>query len=250
MSETDTQALQPVDPAAAATSTQEDTSMASEHNQADVPEAASSTEETSVNATATATSEENGFLGGKYKTAQEFEEAYKELKNTYDRSAQEKAELSKILNEAFASDNATSDSQTEDDIYSTDTSAKPVDSGVNTKVAIMEFMMIHSDADGAALNEILKNDPMVAHISTPEAKLQYAYLQSQVQSKDKALASAKQEGVKTAQAKIVEKQVAQVETAQKAQAIDEKTELRNTYTSGNPDERAAARAEYIKKFLV
>jgi anti-sigma28 factor (negative regulator of flagellin synthesis) len=70
-------------------------------------------------------------------------------------------------------------------------------------------------------------------------------------SSSKAIAEAKKNTATETQAKIVEKQTAQVEAAQQtATAVDEKAELKEKIASGTLTERVQARREYIRKYLI
>lgn len=256
MSETDTQATQAQDPAAAATSTeQEASSEASEQKQANVPEATQGNEATEVKAEATADSEEVGFLGGKYKTAKELEDAYKALKDKHDSEARANAELTRLLEESFIPSDtakATQKDDVEGEDFSEDDPApkSQPDDGTKRDVAVMKFVMAHPDADGTLMNEVLTKDPVVANINGYEAKLKYAYAQSKIISTSKAVEEARKQGAQQAQAKAAEKEVARVESAQKAAPTDEDAELRSQMANGTPAERDAARLKLIKKHLV
>lgn len=253
MSETDTPAPQSPDPAAAATSqTTEDTSAASEQNQAGVPDAPQVQQESEVTAEATTTSEDEGFLGGKYKSKEDFEAAYKELKNTYDSSAQEKAELTRILNEAFTAPETAQVQEQVDDPYAEEPNplAEKVER-MERQGAVQSFIFTHPDANGQAMNEVLAKDPLVAQIQGHDAKLEYAYLKSQNMSSSKTIAEAQKTAAQQAQSKIVEKQAAQVESARKAESTDENSELYERATGNYPQEqRDAARRALIKKNLI
>lgn len=245
MSETDTQAAPAQDPAQDTSDGQGAQSEASEQKQ-EAPEATQG-QETEVKAEDTA---EEKLFAGKYKTVEDLEKSYKELESKHGQTATEKAELARILNEAFVAPEAAQ--QQEDTDYS-DTSevSKPAaDDSVKRDLSVMKFTMAHPDADGQSILEVLSKDPLIKSITGYDAKLEYAYAKSKAMSGEKAVAEAKKSGAQEAQAKAAEKEVAQVESAKKAEPIDEQAELYKQATSGNPDERKAARLSLIKKNLV
>lgn len=196
---------------------------------------------------------ENKLYAGKYKSVEEMEKAYQELNSKFTSTSQEKAELSRLLTEAFyaSESEATTTAQQADD-YADDYGAtnNQADDSVHRDIAVMKFTMAHPDADGASMMEVLSKDPYVKNINGHEAKLEYAYLRSQSITQPKVVEEAKKQAAQAAQAKVVEKQTAQVETAQKAEQVDEKTELKNKATSGTYEERRAARQEYLRKYVV
>lgn len=255
MSETDTQATGAVAPEANVEDTATtQTSEASEQSQG-TPEATQSSEQTEestqTEVKATDTAQEEKLLAGKYKSVEDLEKSYKELESKYGKEASERAELTRILNEAFTPPETatqTTDTGYDDTEESTATSTTSV---ADRKVAILEFIMTHQDANAEDMGKILKTDPMIGKINGEDAKLEYAYLRAQSIGRDKALAEAQKKGQTEAQAKTAEKQVAQVETAQKSEPVDEGSELFNKATGNySQEERDRARRELIRKNLV
>lgn len=246
MSDIETQAP-PADPAVADTSAPVDQSEASTQTN-EAPEATQQQEETAeIKATDTA---EDKLYAGKYKSPEDMEKAYKELESKFGQTTSEKAELSRILNEAFANP-APAQAKVQEDIYSDE--PDPVNQEIeNLKrvTAVQSFVMNHPEADAAALQTVLSTDPYVKQISGHEAKLEYAYLRSQNMAQSKAIAEAEKKGAQATQAKIAEKQVAQVEAAQKAVPTDEEEELLVKAVGGSPADAKAARAALIRKHLV
>lgn len=250
MSETDTQATGAVAPEAAATDTATtQASEASEQSQG-TPEATQS-QETSTEVTATDTAQEDKLLAGKYKSVEDLEKSYKELESKYGKEASERAELTKILNEAFMPP-ATATQATDtgyDDVE--DSTATSTTSVSDKKVAILEFILTHNDANAEEMSQILKSDPMINKITGEDAKLEYAYLRAQSMGRDKALAEATKTAQAQVHAKVAEKQAAQVETAQRTEQVDEDSELFNRATGNySQEDRDKARRELIRKKLV
>lgn len=241
--DTETQAAQVADPVQADTSAPEAQSEASTQvNEA--PEAASASQEADVNATDTV---EDKLYAGKYKSVEDMEKAYTELQSKFGQTTSEKAELSRILNEAFT---PTQQAQEAVDDYS---ESDPVNQEIETlkrTTAVQGFIMNHQDANPAEMQKILSEDPLVRQISGHEAKLEYAYLRSQNMGHSKAVAEAKKTAASATQAKIVEKQTAQVEAVKTSEQTDEKSELKGRMASGSYEEREKARREYIRKYLV
>ena len=188
-----------------------------------------------------ATDTEEKLYAGKYKTEEELERAYKELESKFGKTASEKAELTKAIDQSLAPNvqpgvpgdiNAVNDSLARDN-------------------AVIKFMMSHDDADPQVMEEILTTDPHVTQIGDYSTRLEYAYLRSQNMSKAKAIEEATKEAVTQTEAKIIEKQTAQVESAQKAESVDEVAELRDRAFNGNTSqEREAARIELIKRTII
>lgn len=176
----------------------------------ETPEAAE-VQEAPVNATETV---ENKLYAGKYKSAEELEKAYLSAQSEASRISQEKAELSKILADAFTAE-PESEVQTPVSSYEDEPeeSTSNPNSEVNRKLAVMEFAMANPDANGAAMMEVLKSDPYIKQINSYEAKLRYAHAISQNTAKPKAIAEAQTQARVETQAKIAEKQAAQVESA-------------------------------------
>ena len=210
------------------------------------PEAAQ-VEEPTVKATDTA---DDKLYAGKYKSVEEMEKAYLSAQTKLTETASEKAELSRILNESFGTEEPQAQT-VEADLFTEPDVVKSELENVKRSQAVMMFVMNHQDADPKTMQEVLSSDPLVKQIQGHEAKLEYAYLRSQSMSQNKAIAEATKTGAQQAQAKIVEKQAAQVETAQQSAApIDEKAELKERMQSGPLADREAARKAYIKKYLI
>lgn len=233
-------------------------------NEADVqveneaPEATQATEAaqeaTSTEVKAEDTAEER-LLAGKYKSVEDLEKSYTELQSKATRDAQEKAELARILNETFATPEAPAQQldATDTDSYGEYEESNPMTKefeAIKRKDAVRDFIFLHPDADGAVVNKVLQEDPIVANITGYEAKLEYAYLKSKSINTADAVAQAKKDSAIETKQKIVEKQTAQVETAQKAEVVDDDADLQERMQSGSLSEREAARREYIRKFLV
>ena len=246
MSDTETIAPQTDEPAAKDTSAQVDTSDTSTQTDS-APEATQATEETpEVKAEDTAGDK---LYAGKYKTAEEMEKAYQELNSKFSQTTSEKAELSKILNEAFA---APEPSAPAEDPYQEE--SNPVNQEIDNlkrTTAVQGFIMNHQDADPAIMGKILAEDPIVKQISTHEGKLEYAFLRSQNMAQSSAIAEAEKKGAQATQAKIAEKQVAQVEAASKTEPTNENSELYERATGNySQEDRDAARRALIRKNLV
>lgn len=189
------------------------------------------------------------LYAGKYKSPEEMEKGYKELESKFGQTTSEKAELSRILNEAFTTPEPVQPVATED----FDDEPNPLSqeiSNLKRSQAVSTFVMLHPDADSASMKEVLDTDPFIGQITGHEAKLEYAYLKSQNIATPKAIAEATKKAAQDTQTKIVEKQTAQVETAKSAEKIDEKTELMSKMSQGSVEERAAARRQYIRKYMV
>lgn len=250
MSETDNQALQVDEPAATDNSAPVDQSEASTQTD-EAPEATQVKEETpELNATDKA---EESLLLGKFKTPEELATAYQQLESKSTKDAMEKAELSRILNEAFVPPEATPQAtQTDADDFADE--PNPLNQEIEAlkrQTAVQGFIMNHQDADAASMQQVLSSDPLVKQISGHEAKLEYAYLKSQGMTQQKAIAEAEKKGAEQAHAKVAEKQTAQVETATKtAEQTDEKAELQERMSTGPLEQREKARREYIRKYLV
>lgn len=231
------------------------TSEADVQEQKQAPEATQEaqdveTPETEVNAEDTA---EERLYAGKYKSVEDMEKAYKELQSKSTRDSQEKAELTRILNDAFVSPEPPATTQDSGDYDDYQDDEKPSDPRIEQLVrndAVTRFAFSHPDADGDAINKVLKEDPMVKQMTGYDAKLEYAYLKSKNMSQSKAVDEAKKVAAQQTQAKIVEKQTAQVESSRKSEPVDEKAELKNRMSTGSLAERERARREYIRKYLV
>lgn len=247
MSVDDTQAPQSQDPVATDTSALEDQSEASTQTN-EAPEATQTVEEKQteeVNATDTA----DKLYAGKYKTPEDMEKAYKELESKFGRETSEKADLTRILNEAFTPPEAPQ-AQVEDDYEESNPLTEKVER-MERQSAVQGFIFTHPDANGSAMNEVLGKDPIIQQIQGHEAKLEYAYLKSQNMSSAKAIAEAQKTAANQAQTKIVEKQAAQVETARKADTTDENSELMERATGNySQEDRDNARKALIRKNLI
>lgn len=211
------------------------------------PEATQQSEGTAeIKATETA---EDKLYAGKYKSVEELEKAYKNASSEASRIAQDKAELSRILNESFAEPEPQVQAQA--DPYAVE--PDPINNEIeNLKrvTAVQSFIMSHEGADAGAMQEVLNSDPLVKQIQGHEAKLEYAFLRSQNMSQKKAVAEATNNAVQSTKAKIVEKQTAQVESSKVTEQVDEKSELKNKFTQGSYEDRENARRQYIRKYLI
>lgn len=205
------------------------------------PEAAQTTEgQSAVNAEDTVSEK---LYAGKYKSAEEMEKAYTELQSKYTNTSQEKAELSRILTEAFSTPEPAQVSAPvvdEYDEFSTTDAPQQQDTAVNRELSIVKFMMVHPDADAGTLNEVITKDPMIANINGYDAKLEYAYLRSRELQRDKQLADATKQATIQATQKTVEKTAAQVEQAERSEQPDPKQDRVQRMRAG--DEAAIAEA--------
>lgn len=246
MSELDTTASQAADPAATDTSATVNTSDASTQT-VEAPEATQQTEENAeIKATDTA---EEKLYAGKYKSPEDLEKGYTELQSKFGQTTSEKAELSRILNEAFAQP-AVAPPVVEDTYEEPNPVNQEIDN-LKRQTAVQGFVMNHQDADAAQMGKVLAEDPLVKQISGHEAKLEYAYLRSQNMSQQTAIAEATKTGAQTATAKIAEKQVAQVEAATKTSKQDDGSELYERATGNySQEDRDKARRDLIRKNLV
>lgn len=223
-------------------------SEASVQTNNETPEAPQSTESSDVKAEDTV---EEKLYAGKYKSAEEMEKAYTELQSKATRDSQEKAELTRILNEAFATPVTTTVPDTASEDFEETTTVNPVVEQLQQDNAVVKFIMGHQDADGETMGKVLAEDPMVKQITGYEAKLEYAYLRSQNMGQAKAIAEAKKSAQVATQVKTAEKQAAQVESAQKTEPINEDSDLMDKATGNHPQEvRDAARLAIIRKNLV
>lgn len=247
----DTQAADADVPAPADTTATQPSEASTTSNEA--PEANQATEVSETSTTDVKAEDTAGekLFAGKYKTPEEMEKAYLGLQSKSTKDSQEKAELTRILNEAFQTPApaqapaATEESFTEE--------PDPVNlklQQLERVTAVQSFIMSHSDANPTAMQKILADDPLVKQIQGHDAKLEYAYLRSQNMTQTKAIEEAKQSGATQATAKIAEKQAAQVESARRSEQVDEKSELKNRMATGSQAERDAARSQYIRKYLV
>jgi len=191
------------------------------------------------------------LYAGKYKSVEDMEKAYTELQSKFGQTTNEKAELSRILNEAFQSPAPATAQAVTDDGYQDE--ANPVNQEIDSLkrvTAVQSFIMSHPEADPASMQKVLADDPLVKQISGHDAKLEYAFLRSQNMAQPRAIAEAEKKAAIQAQAKIAEKQTAQVETARVSTPVDDKGELKNRMSTGSREDRDAARREYIRKYLV
>lgn len=200
-------------------------------------------EEPTVNATDTA---EEKLYAGKYKSVEDMEKAYTELQSKFGQTASEKAELSRLLNESILPEAPAAG--TEDAFDAPDPVQSEIES-VKRSQAVMMFVMNHQDADAAAMQKVLTSDPLVRQIQGHEAKLEYAYMKSQSMTQPKVIAEAQKAGAQAAQAKIAEKQTAQVESAGKAEEVRDSL-LEKATGNYSSEERQKARMELIRKNLV
>lgn len=206
------------------------------------PEAAQSTEETSSEITATDKAEER-LYAGTFKSPEELEKGYTELRTKATNDAMEKAELARILNETFTTPEAAPVVQAEDtDSYGDYETPDPVAQKLATierKDAVRDFIMSHPDANGENVNKILQSDPIVANINGYEAKLEYAYLKSKASAAPGLVAEAEKRASEQTQVKIAEKQAAQVEGArQQSQPAGEDEMSTNQLRSTLRDDKA------------
>lgn len=222
MEPTETPAPQPDEPVATATSSGSDVSEASTQT-GDAPEASQETKEPDVKAEETA---ETKLYAGKYKTVEELEKAYSSASSEASRISQEKAELSKVLNEVLITPETTPQTYSETDDEPVDKPDTSETDQLKRDTAILKFMVAHGDADGVAMREILASDPYISQISGYDAKLEYAHLRSQAMSQNKAIKEAEKKSAENAQVKLVEKQAAQVEAVRnQTLPADEEEEL-------------------------
>lgn len=202
---------------------EQDTATSPTPNEADVqvnndaPEASQSQEET-TDLTAEETAEAK-LYAGKYKTVEDMEKAYTELQSKATKDSQEKAELSRILNEAFTPPSQ-DDNESYNDVPDEREDARDRD------IALLKFSIAHENANGEEMAKVLQSDPFINSISSYEAKLEYAYLKSQNMSSKQAMVEAEKKAAQETQAKFAEKQAAQVETAKtQAPPANNKVEL-------------------------
>lgn len=234
-------------PADDATTASDQDSKADVQTNTDAPEAAQDTKEPEVKATETA---EEKLYAGKYKTVDELEKAYTNANSEASKMSQEKADLTRILNEAFTTPDTSVAETASDDYEETSPQVNPEIEQLKRDNAVVKFIMGHQDADGSAMQDILSKDPMIKQIQGHDAKLEYAYLVSQNMSRNKAVEEAKKTGAQDNQAKTAEKQAAQVEEARKAEPVGEDSLLEKATGNYSPEERAAARKALIKKHLI
>lgn len=188
--------------------------------------------------TAEDTAEEK-LLAGKYKSVEDLEKSYQELQSKYGKEASERAELTRILNDAFSSPEPAQTAQdTNEDVFQDNSQESPEIEQLRRDNAVTRFILTHDDAEASKMQEILSSDPLVQQISGHEARLEYAYQKSQNMSHSQALAEAKKTGAQQAQAKAAEKQVAQVETAKKSAPVNDRAEKLARARYGDKQARA------------
>lgn len=242
MPENDTQAVGTDDPV-------QDTSVApaSEASEAliEAPEATQeqvATEEVATPETNAEDTAEAKLYAGKYKTVEEMEDAYRNLNTKATRDAMEKAELTRILDQAFATPEAPAAQDTEAYSYEQPSVDPRIDS-LERSNAVLLFMNTHDNADAKEMKQVLDTDPLAKSITDPTAKLEYAYLKTQSMSSTKALAEAERAGAERVQQKTAEKQVAQVESAKSATPVNQKADRIERMRYGDK----GARAEVISE---
>ena len=243
MESNETQAPETQAPAAADTVETQDTSKAGD-SQVSVPEVAEESKDETAVKTEDTTQEK--LYAGKYKTPEDMEKAYTELQSKFGKETSEKAELTRALSEAFATP-APQVAETEADPYAEPTADPRIDV-LERKTAVATFAMAHPDADGVAMKDILASDPLVAQITGNEAKLEYAYLKARAVSQPKAVAEAAKEAKAQTVQKIAEKEIAQVESAKKAEPANE-SKLEKVLTGSHSEIQEATRA-LIREQLV
>lgn len=229
MSVDDTPAPQTQDPVATDTSEQTDTSETSTQNN-ETPEATPAVEEKQTAEVKAEDTVEGKLYAGKYKTVEDMEKAYTELQSKYGQTNSEKAELARILNDAFLSPEPTAPqgapSQDIEEGYQDETTVNPKIEQLERKSAVQSFILSHPEADPQTMQKVLSEDPLIQQISGHEAKLEYAYLRSQNMTKSQAIEEAEKKGAEATLVKTAEKQAAQVETAkQQAQPTGDDNEL-------------------------
>ena len=189
------------------------------------------------------------LYAGKFKSAEEMEKGYLNIESKFSETASEKAELARILNESFTASKTGQSEEQVDTYEESNPQASEIDQ-LKRDSAVTKFLYTHGDADSSTMQEVLSTDPMVAQIGGHEAKLEYAYLKSQSLSSSKAISEAKKQGAQQTQAKIAEKEVANVESARKAAPVDEDANLMARARGGTPAEARAARKEIIRRDLI
>lgn len=221
------------------------TSEADVQTNNEAPEAAPAQEEQpETNATDTA---EEKLYAGKYKTVDDLEKSYQELQSKFGKETSEKAELTRILNEAFTTDPAT---ETQTDVYEEANPLAEKVERIERQGAVQNFIFAHPDANPDSMQAVLTTDPIVQQIQGHDAKLEYAYLKSQNMTSTKAIAEARKQASSQTQAKIVEKQAAQVESAKKADSVNDDDDYSIATGNYSQAERDAARMNVIKKRFI
>lgn len=210
------------------------------------PEESQAAEEKPAEDVKTEDTAEEKLYAGKYKSPEEMEKAYKELESKFGKETSEKAELTRILNEAFTVE--PTQTQPDESAEEPDPLTEKVER-LDRQTAVQNFIFAHPDANPSAMQEVLSKDPMVAQITGHDAKLEYAYFKSQNMSTNKAIAEAKKSASTETTAKIAEKQAAQVESARKAEEEADGSLLEKATGNYSFEEREKARRELIKKHL-
>lgn len=223
------------------------TSEADVQTNIDAPEAGQDTKETDLTATDTAGEK---LYAGKYKTAEDMEKAYTELQSKATKDSQEKADLTRILNEAFATPETTTVTDTASMVEEETTPQNTGNDQISRDMAVLKFIVGHQEADGETMKKILAEDPMIKQISGHDAKLEYAYLRSQSIAAPKAIEEAKKSAQDATQAKNAEKTAAQVETAKTSEPIGEVSLMEKATGNYSQAERDEARQALIKKHLI
>jgi hypothetical protein len=186
---------------------------------------------------------EEKLYAGKYKSVEELEKAYSNAESKLGATNSEKAELARILDQAFQTPEPQKE-QTQSDDYDYEGSNTQADTRqvkLERDNAVMKFMFTHGDEaaqNAGTMKEILSSDPVVAQITGHEAKLEYAYQKSLNMARTSALENARQEGATQVTVKNAEKQAAQVESARKSEPVNKKAELVERMRYGDKGARA------------
>lgn len=223
MSENDNSAPMADEPVATDNSQALDTSVADSQNN-ETPEATPAVEGKETAEIKATENVKEELLLGKFKSAEDLAKAYTELESQYGRTNSEKVELSRILNEAFETP-APQMQQPQDYEYSQEEPNSKEDAR-DRDIALLKFSIAHQNANGDAMVKVLRDDPFIKNITSYDAKLEYAYLKSQNMTQPKAIEEARKKTAEQTQAKIAEKQSAQVEAARtQAPPVDSNNEL-------------------------
>ena len=251
MSDIDTQAAATEAPVLTDTVDEQVSTASTQSN--DAPDATQGTEaqETSQTEVEAADTAGDKLYAGKYKTVEELEKSYASLQSKFGQTTNEKAELSRILNEAFSTPDTATQTATDDGFGDEPNPVNQEIDSLKRVTAVQSFILSHPEADPTAMQKVLAEDPMMKQISGHDAKLEYAFLRSQNMTQSKAIAEAEKRGAQATQAKIAEKTAAQVEAVKASQPTDETSELRERATGNYSQEvRDQARRELIRKQLV
>lgn len=242
----DTQATGNAAPAQDTAATQPSEADVQQVNEA--PEVTQGTEAAEGTATAEVSTEdtaEDKLYAGKYKSVDDLEKSYKELESKYGKEAAEKAELTRVLNEAFSE----VETETTDEGYQED-SGDPRIEALERKTAVQDFILTHQDVDLGAMQEILANDPLISQLPGYEARLEVAYLKSKNMTTKQAIEEANKTAQKTAQENVLKREAAQVESATKAEPVEEEQLMGKVTGNYSAEERDAARKALIRKHLI